>query len=351
VLVAPVFLDNQHYTTGERVRTYYGALFERLAAIPGVAAVGGATTVPTSPLGPDFERPVWPEGRTTDPSERMQASVRMITPGYIPAMGLRVVDGRAIDDRDAPNAPRVLMVSEALAARLWPGERAVGRQLVVDYSTAGTYPYEVVGIVGGTRFRGPRSEPLPEIYFPHAQRSYLILNVVVKAAGDPRALVGAVRAAMREVDPLVPAQGLYPLQDLLGATYTRERQVMVALVGFAGAAIFLAVLSVYGVLSQRVRERAREIGIRMAMGADTRALVRWVAASGLRLIGMGLVLGTAAAYAMRGALQGLLFGVTATDPATAAIGLAGLAAVGLLATVVPSWRATRIDPVAILRRG
>jgi putative ABC transport system permease protein len=350
VLVAPVFLDNQQYTTGDRTRTYYRSLFERLRAVPGVVAVGGATTVPSSPLGPDFERPVWPSGAGIDPARRVPAAVRMITPGYLQAMGLRLLDGRAIDDRDSPQAPRVLMVSETLANRLWPGRSAVGQQLVVDYSTAGTYPYEIVGVIGDLRFRGPRSEPLPEIYLPHAQRPYLILNVVVKTSGDPRAIIPAVRAALRETDPQKPAQGLFPLEDLLGATYARDRQAMIALLLFAGAAIFLAVLSVYGALSQRVRERSREIGIRMAMGAGAPRVMRWVAVSGLRLIAIGIAAGTALAYAARGAIEGLLFGVVPTDVPTLTIVLAGLGAAGLAATLVPSWRATRIDPVEILRR-
>ena len=272
-------------------------------------------------------------------------------PGYFSALGLRLADGRAIDDRDAPSAPRVVMVNESLARRLWPGQSAVGRQLVVDYSTAGTFPYEIVGVVGDMRFKGPRSAPGPEIYLPHAQRPYLILNVVVKASGDPRALMPAVQAALREIDPQKPAQGLYLLEDLVGATYARDRQVMATLLVFAGAATFLAVLSVYGVLSQRVRERTREIGIRMAMGADARGLVGWVARVGLRLIAIGLVTGLAAAWLASSAVERLLFGVTPTDALTAAAVLAAVGTVGLVATLVPSWRATRIDPVAILRRG
>lgn len=351
VLVAPVFLDSQAYANGDRTRTYYRTLFERLAALPGVVAVGGGTTVPTSPLGPDFERPVWPEGSPSDGSARTPAAVRMVTPGYFPALGLRVEDGRAIDDRDQPASPRVVMISRALATRLWPGQQAVGRQLVVDYSTAGTYPYEIVGVVGDMRFRGPRSTPLAEIYLPHAQRSYLILNVVVKSSGDPRALIPAVRSVLNDLDPQKPAHGIYPLEDLVGATYARDRQAMVALVVFAGAAIFLAVLSVYGVLSQRVRERAREIGIRMAMGADRMSVVGWVARTGLWLVAAGLITGLAGAWALTGALEGLLFGVAPTDVLTAAVVVVSLVGIGLVATLVPSWRATRIDPVAILRRG
>jgi predicted permease len=351
VLVAPVFLDNQAYDSGEKARTYYRSLFDRLSALPGVIAVGGATTVPTSPLGPDFARPVWPADGAQDSAQRTPASVRMVTPGYFTALGIRVVQGRPIDDQDAPTAPRVLMVSETLASRLWPGQSAVGKRLVVDYSTAGTYPYEVVGVVGDLRFGGPRSEPLAEIYLPHAQRSYLIMNVVVKTAGDPAALIPSVRAALQAVDPQKPAQGLYPLEDLVGATYARNRQAMVTLVIFATAAIFLAVLSVYGVLTQRVRERSREIGIRMAIGAGTPTVMGWVAGSGLRLIGLGLVGGTLATWVLGGTLEGLLFGVAATDGTTIIAVLGTLTTVGLLATLGPAWRATRIDPVHVLRRG
>jgi predicted permease len=351
VLVAPIFLDSQAYNTGERTRTYYRTLFERLEAIPGVLAVGGATSVPTSPLGPNFERPVWAEGTNPDSSQQVPASVRMATPGYFPALGLRLSDGRAFNDSDGPDSTQVVMVNDTLARGLWPGERAIGRRLVVDQSGGRILSYEIVGVVGDVRFRGPRSEPQAEIYLPHAQRSYLILNVVIKAAGDPRALVSTVRSVLKEVDPHKPAHGLYPLEDLIGATYARDRQAMVTLLVFAGTAIFLAVLGVYGVLSQRVRERSREIGIRIAMGADTTSLIAWVAGVGLRLMGIGAAAGLLGAWALTGALEGLLFGVAPTDGVTAAVVIASLIAVGLVATLIPSWRATRIDPVIILRRG
>jgi predicted permease len=351
VLVAPVFLDRQAYHSQDKVRAYYRMLFERLAAIPGVTAVGGATTVPTSPLGPDFERPVWPEGMATDRAQQTPASVRTVTPGYFPAMKLRIVDGRAFDDRDQPASPRVIMVSETLARRLWPGQRAVGRQLVVDYSTAGTYPYEIVGVVGDIRFRGPRSEPLAEIYIPHAPHPYPILNVVIRAIGDPRLVIPAVRQALKEVDPQKPAHALNALEDLMGATYARDRQTMVTLGVFASAALFLAVLSVYGVLSQRVRERSREIGIRMALGADGSRLVTWVASTGVRLVSAGIVAGFAFAWMLTGTIDRLLVGVRPSDPLTAFTVATVLIVVGLLASLLPSWRATRLDPVAVLRRG
>jgi len=243
------------------------------------------------------------------------------------------------------------MVSETLARRLWPERSAVGQRLVVDYSTAGTSPYEVVGVVGDVRFRGPRSEPRAEIYLPHAQRSYLIMHVAIRGTGDPRTLIPAVRSVLREVDPQKPAYGLTPLENLVDATMLRDRQAMVVLIAFATAAVFLAMLGVYGVLSSRVRERRQEIGVRMALGADQRQLMRWVAVGGLRLLGCGAVLGLAATWPLTGLLSGFLFGVQPTDPLTAVLVVALLFAVGVGATLVPSWRASRVDPVAVLRRG
>jgi putative ABC transport system permease protein len=351
VLVAPIFLDAQAYGSGAKARTYYHTLFDRLSALPGVIGVGGATTVPTSPLGPDFERPVWPEGAAPSSENRLPAAVRIVTPGYFNVLGLKVLEGRPIDDRDSPQGPRILMVSESLAGRMWPGQSAVGKRLVVDYSTAGTYPYEIIGVIRDLRFHGPRSAPLPEIYLAHAQRSYLILNVVVKTVGDPRALIAPVRAVLKEVDPLKPAQGLYPLEDLFAATYARDRQVMIALLIFASVAIFLSVLSIYGVLSQRVRERSREIGIRMALGADAPSVIGWVAGSGFRLMAVGLASGAIAAQVAGRALSSLLFGVAANDVVTMLAVVATLAGIGVIAALAPAWRATRIDPIQVLRRG
>jgi hypothetical protein len=275
----------------------------------------------------------------------------MITPGYFPAMGLRVTDGRAIDDRDRADATPVVMVSETLAKRLWPAGGAVGSRLIVDQSTVGILHYDVIGVVGDVRFRGPRSQPAPEIYLPHSQRPYLILNVVLRTNGDPRALIPAVRGVMKEIDPLKPPHGLYPLRDLIAATYERDRQVMAAMGIFGGTAVFLALLGVYGALSQRVRERSREIGIRIAMGADALALIRWVSGVGLRLMLLGVGCGLVASRFAAGALQAVLFGVSPTDTFTALAVGSALVAVGLITTLIPSWRATRIDPVGILRRG
>jgi putative ABC transport system permease protein len=263
---------------------------------------------------------------------------------------MKVVEGRGFNRWDRMESPRVVLLSRSLARALWPGESAVGRRLMIDYSTSGTYPSDVVGVVDDVHFDGPRRDPRHEIYLAHAQRPYLVMNVAVRGKGDPRYLMPAVREVLRDLDPGIPAQGLYRLDDLLGATYARDRHAMFVLSAFAVTAVFLSLLGLHGILSHRVRERTREIGIRMAVGADRAAVMRWVAGHGLRLTLLGVVLGAALAAASARVVSGLLFGVTVRDP-VAALAVAVLPLVALLVSLHPAWRATRIDAAEVLRAG
>jgi len=349
VLVLPVFLDNLQYDSGAKTRAYYDALTRRLSDLPGVEAVGGATALPASPLGPDFERPVWASERPPASNEAHQADVRIVTPGYFKTLRIGVVRGRSFSETDGPQSPLVLMVNEKLARQLWPAEDPIGKKLVVDYSTGGTYPYEVVGVVNDVRFRGLRSESRPEIYMPHAQRSYLVMNMAVRSAGPPEALVNAVRQALRDVDPMQPAHSITPLWDLVGATVARDRFAVQTLLAFAGAALLLAVVGVYGVLSHSVQQRVPEIGVRMALGARP-GHIRWmILGKGARLIAVGLALGIGCAIGLAHLMRGLLFGVAPDDPFTLA-GAAGLLLLtALAAACLPARRAVRVDPLVALR--
>jgi putative ABC transport system permease protein len=350
VLVAPIFLDMEGYGRGHRSRTYYAQLVERLEALPGVESAGGATALPASPLGPDFERPVWPEGAPEGDHARWRAWVRMVTPRYFETLGMRMVDGRAFDGRDGPDAALSVILSRRLARSLWPDGRAVGRRFVVDYSTAGTHCYDVVGVVDDVRFGGPRQPPRLEIYLPHAQRPYLVMNMAVRAKGDPRHLAPAVRAVLREQDPTMPPQGLHALSDLLGATYARDRQTMRVLSAFAMAAALLALLGIHGILTHRVRERTREIGIRMAVGADRARVLRWIGSYALRLVLAGVALGLVLSAASARLVSGLLFDMGVLDAAPL-LAVAGLALLALLVSLHPAWRATRVDASEVLRAG
>jgi predicted permease len=340
----------EHYGRGDRSFVYYQTLLDRLRALPGVAAAGAATALPASPLGPDFERPVWPAEQPDDERARRPAWVRMVTTDYFRTLGIRLVAGRAFGAGDGPQAPRRVLLSEGLARRLFPGASAVGRRVVVDYSMAGTYPYEVVGVVDDVRFSGPRTEPRHEIYLAHAQRPYLVMNVAVRGSGDARLLAPAVRRVLQELDPAKPAHGIHDLAELTGATYARDRYLTLSLSAFALAAVLLALVGVHGVLAHRVRERTREIGVRIALGASGGSLVRWVAGQGLRLVLAGLALGAVVSALLARVLAGLLFGTSPVDPA-ALLAMVALPVVALLVSLGPAWRASRTDPAAVLRAG
>ncbi len=349
VLVLPIFLDNNEYSSGTKVREYYARLTARLSALPGVVSVGGATALPASPLGPNFERPVWAEGRPVSPADALRADVRMVTPDYFRTLGIPVTRGRAFGAQDSPEAPRVLMVNEALAEKIWPGEDPVGKQLVVDYSTAGTYPYQVVGVTGNIRFAGLRSEPEPEIFIPHAQRSYLILNMALRTSGDPRPLIPAVRSAVLEIDPFQPPQSIRPLSDLLSETISQDRIVTGLVIAFATVALLLAMLGIYGAMAYRVAQRTSEIGVRMALGARPEDILRMVLRSGLWLTAIGGFGGLLLALWAGRLLQGLVFGVSTADGAAFAATAITVAVATLAACWLPARRAARADPISALR--
>ncbi|MCL4820773.1 MAG: ABC transporter permease [Vicinamibacteria bacterium] len=349
VWVAPVFLDSTGYPTGAQTRDYYARLLARLRALPGVVAAGAATTLPTSGVGPDFARPVWPAGLAGSPTERAEAWVRMLTPGYLETLGVPVVAGRGFGPEDGPDGPRVVAVSASLARRLWPGGDAVGRSLVVDYASAGTYAYQVVGVFGDVRFRGPRSEPLAEVFFPHAQRSYLIMNVAVRAA-DGAAPAAAIRQVFRELDPHKPPQSVHALEDLLGASYRRERRAMELVVAFGACAAGLCGLGLHGLLALGVVTRQREIAVRIALGAGRLRLVRGVAGEAVALVVAGAGLGVLLAIGAAPLLGGLLYGVSPADPAAIAASGAALAAVAVASAAGPAWRAAGLEPARLLRR-
>lgn len=349
VTVLPVFLDSERYNTGAATQQYYRDLFTRLRALPGVVAVGGATALPTSEYGPNFDRPAWPLARAGDPGAVRPASVRIVTPGYFDVLRIPLRQGRAFDERDGPDAPRVIVVSERLARSHWPAGNAVGQQLVVDYASAGTYPYEVIGVVGDLRFRGPRTEPLEEVYFPHAQRAYLILNVALRSTPGAAPTTTTLQSVLREVDPQKPPQGIYRLQELLSATWRREQWAMQLLAGFAAVAMLLAALGIYGTLAFRVREARRDIGVRVALGATPTAVAGWVAGEVGRVLLAGAAVGFLVAAIAARFIRALLYGVAPYDPWTGLAVLALLVVVGGLAAGLPAWRASRVDPVTALR--
>ena len=289
------------------------------------------------------------EGRPAPaPGRKPRAEYRAVTAGYFETMRIPVKKGRTFDAGDRRGAPPVAVVNETLAAQVFPGQDPLGQRLRIGIGTDESDPriFEVVGVVGDVR---PSIPAPPEIYVPHPQQSWSWMSLVVRASGDAVSLVGALR---REVAALDSEQALYnvrPLLELLSDSLAARRFIMALLGGFALLGLALATVGVYGVLAESVERRRGEIGLRLAVGADAGDVLRMVVGQAARLAAAGVTLGLVAAFALTRVMQGLLFGVSATDPATFAAVAGVLATAALLASYLPARRAASLDPAAVLR--
>jgi predicted permease len=352
VLTAKVSLDESVFrSSATRVR-YFDDLAERLRALPGVRAVGVANTIPLDPTGIDFDLPYRREEDPPLPEEELPSvDYRIISPGYIDALGIDLLQGRGLAPSDRAGAARVLLINRAFADRLWPGEDAVGHRLVIHYVAEPALAWDVVGVVEDTRHEGLAAEPRPQFFVPIGQAEYLFgyMTIVVRTTGPVASVAEAVREAGLEVAPTEPLYELQTMAQLRATAVARER-LAAALVGiFAALALLLSAAGVYGVVSYQVARRTREIGVRMALGAARRGVLALVLGEVALTAAAGLALGTATALLASRLLRGLLYGVTTTDvPTFAAVALI-LAATTLLAAWIPARRAASVDPVRALR--
>ncbi|MCI0549760.1 MAG: ABC transporter permease, partial [Anaerolineae bacterium] len=349
VLVLPIFLDMEKYGSAKKSHAYYKNLIENLQALPGVVSVGGATALPTSPLGPDFERPVWAQSNLAVEQNKRSADVRMVTPNYFRTLRISVLKGRGFTAQDGPDAPHVVIINKTLARQIWHDVNPIGKKLAVDYSSSGTSGYEIVGVVNDIRFHGPRSQPRAEIYFPHAQRPYLILNVAIGTSGDPRLLINSVREVLHRIDPQKPAHNITPLEDLVAATVVRDRYATTLLSCFAIVALMLAMLGIYGVLVFFVRQKVQEIGIRLALGARQNQITSWIAMQGTRLMIIGLAAGLLGTLLFSRLLAGILYEVSPLDFLSLLAAVFALVISVIIVISIPAHRASRIDPSIALR--
>ncbi len=331
-----------------RAADYYRQLIARLEALPGVASASAISTLPMSDVGVDFDRPYWREGDPEPGGEADKVDIRMATPGYFKTMNMTLLKGRQFTDQDRRETPAVIIVNESLAAKVWPNQDPLGQRLVIDYNR-GNYAYEVVGVTRGISYYGLRSRPRPEVFIPHAQNAYLPMNVVIRTTTDPAQLTQAVKDELRALDPAQPAHNLATMEQLLARSLAPDRFSTWLLALLSMLALLLAATGIYGVMSYVVNQRKHEFGIRLALGAQSADLLRLILQQGLRLTLTGLTLGVLGALALTRLLKGLLFGVSAADPATY-LGVALLlAAVALLACYLPARRAMRVDPLVALR--
>ena len=346
LLVLRVAPDVTRYKGAPLVNGYYGRVFDAIREVPGVASVAAVTVLPMSTIGSDFYRPYWIEGNR--PADVPQANVRMATPGYFATLGLPLVAGREFSERDAIDAPRVIIINESLARSAWRDQDPIGRTLILDYQ-GGAAAREVVGVVGDARYRGPRSQPAPEIFIPHAQNPYLVMNVLVRTTIDPAALARSARAQALQVDPDQPVHSITTMERLVGDTMQQDRFAMLLVALFAIAGLLTAATGVYALLAYAVAQRRREIAVRMAIGASASSVARLIVMESLILAAAGCVIGAIAVAGLSRWIQSMLFGIAPQDPLTLLSTAAVLISVVLLASWLPARRAAAIDPVAAMR--
>ena len=359
VLTMRLVLPQTKYRSYEEHRAFYSNLFGRLRALPGVESVGANNLLPLN--GNGGSRTFLIEGRPVPPGQsKPEEQLRFITPGYFASLRVPVLRGRDFDERDVQTAPRVAVVTRAMAERHWPGEEAVGKRIAYAGIARGQEQrpewIEVVGVVGDVRHRGLDLESKPEIYVPVYQPLFsnrpvppLSLYVAVRTSGDAGALAASVRREVAAVDPEQPIANVRTMEERLAESVAQRRFNMTLLGVFACVALVLAGVGVYGVMAYAVSRRTHEIGIRVALGAQRGDVVRLVLRQGMWLALGGVGAGLAGAYAATRLMSGLLYGVSPTDPLTFAGVAALLAAVGLLACLVPARRATKVDPMVALR--
>jgi putative ABC transport system permease protein len=301
-----------------------------------------------SDIGSDFTRPYWREDTRPEGNAVPQAAIRMATPGYFSTLGVPLMTGREFTERDGVDAPRVVIINQRLARNTWGADNPIGRNLVLDYQR-GPYPYEVVGVVKDARFDGPRSEPVPEIFIPHAQNPYLVLNVIARTTMDPTTVAQTARAAALRVDPDQPVHSVTTMEQLLGDAVQLDRFSMLLITLFAGGGLITAAGGVYALLAYTVAQRRREIALRMALGASPRRVARSIVMESLALAVAGGIIGLVGAAAASRFAGTLLFGVAPQDPATLVTAIVVLLVVVMAASWLPARRASLIDPSRAMR--
>lgn len=356
VVAITLSLPGARYPGPPTVTPFYNGLLDRVRAIPGVEAVAASSTLPLRDRGPTSD--FFIAGRAPDDygSEVVQ---RIMTPGYLETMDVPLLAGRGFTDADvfrerwdAPRGDRVAIINEAMAQQYFPGQDPLGQRITMDRSPDSTSVWRtIVGVVGNERQSDIAVPPQIELIEPFGQSIEWQMHLYARVAPgtEPTRIVPIVRAIVSDLDPELPLVDAVAMEDVVSDSMARDRFLMLLLLGFAAVAATLALVGVYGVTAQAARQRLPELGIRMALGASDKDILRLSLRQGLALVGMGLGLGVAVALVATRAMAGLLYGITPNDPATFVTVALLLGAAGMGASWIPARRAARLDPAQTLR--
>lgn len=344
VLTMRVQLPMAKYKETYQRASFFKQAQDRIAALPGVKTVGAINFLPLTGLASSSSFKI--EGRPElGPGELPGTEVRVVTPNFFAAMGIPILKGRALNEHDGPES-RVLLINETMAKRFFPNEDPVGKRIVVSWDP--NVPDEIVGVVGDVKESALQAETNPAIYWPHAREPYQFMNFVVRTAADPMLLAAAAQKEIRALDPEQPVADVRMLSDVVSKSISRPRFNALLLGIFAGVALLLASVGLYGVMNYSTAQRTHEIGIRMALGATRADIMRLVVGNGMLLTLSGIAIGVIVSWQLTRVMQNLLFGITATDLGTFAGVSLLLLAVAWVANYLPARKATRVNPVIAL---
>jgi putative ABC transport system permease protein len=344
VVGAQVLLPTTKYRERATLSRFYEEVIERLRRAPGVTAASAVSTLPMSDVGMAMALPFNVEGQQPPRGEDPLADVRIVAPGYFETMRIRLLDGRFLDARDVEDGPRTSVINETMARRYFPDRSPLGQIIQNPHGRS-----EVVGIVADVRTQGLDTEVTKQVYLPLRQSPMPGMAVVVRTERDPLAFGGAIQRIIWSVDPEQPIYRLSTMDQILARAVFLPRLSTTLLAIFALAALLLAALGIYGVLSYSVSRRRREIGLRMALGSSDRQTIGLVVGHSLMLVAVGGALGLLAAALLARAMAGVLYGVSPFDLPAFALSLVVLVLAGLGASLLPAVRATRVDPMVALR--
>jgi putative ABC transport system permease protein len=343
-----ISLPKRKYPDDPQVVAFYQQLLEKVKALPGVQAAGATSLIPISDN--DFVIAFEAEDQPPLPTGAMQsANYFSVSADYFKTMGIPLLRGRYINERDTADASHVAVINEKLAKKIFPNQDPVGKRITFDDRAKKPDWYEIVGVVGDVKNYGLDQATTMQIYEPFTQQPFSSMSLVARAAGDPTAMTTAIRNEVLSLDKEQPVANVVTFNQLLSVSIAQRQFSMLLLGVFAAAALLLAAVGIYGVLSYAATQRRNEIGIRMALGAGQREILRLVVGQGMRLTMIGISTGLAAAFALTRLMSTLLFGVSATDPLTFTLISLLLASVALPACYLPARRATKVDPMVALR--
>jgi putative ABC transport system permease protein len=345
LLTMRIGLTNQQYSKSVDRKRFVTELNARLEAVPGVESVGVGDDLPIAGTDSTTRLKIQDQPAAA-PDDLQSVGLHVISPHYFDALGTRLLKGRVFTERDAAGAPSVFIINETLARRFWPNEGPLGKR--IRYNDADPWG-EIVGVVEDVKFDGLHLASTPHLFEPYQQYAWSFLVVTIRSPLDQNTLLAAARREVKALDPNLPVSNVRKMEEVVAQSLATRRFALLLFGLFAGLALLLATVGVYGVLTASVSQRARELGVRIALGATARDVGRLIVGQGLKLVLSGIALGLVGALALRRMIEKLLFGVSPTDPLTYIAIASLLVGVALVACWIPARRATKVDPLVALR--